>query len=181
MRDAIDGLFGRWPLVAEIQTDLGTLECELWDEVAPITVANFVGLARGLRPFRDGENWVQRPAYDGGSFHRVIDGFMIQGGDPTGTGRGEAGYVIPNEIDDSIAADRAGLLYMAHRGKDTGSIQFFILDAPAPHIAGGYTAFGSCSPEHVIHAIARAPKQGERPDPPVRIRSIRVRLSPGCE
>jgi peptidyl-prolyl cis-trans isomerase A (cyclophilin A) len=70
---------------------------------------------------------------------------------------------------------------MAHRGPDTGSIQFFILDAPAPHIDGGYTAFGLCGPENVIHAIAAAPKMGERPEPPVGIRAVEVRLSPGCD
>jgi peptidyl-prolyl cis-trans isomerase A (cyclophilin A) len=85
--DATEGLSGKGGLIADIQTELGKLECELFDDKAPITVANFVGLARGLRPFKSpaGE-WLKKPAYDGTTFHRVIKGFMIQGGDPAGTG-----------------------------------------------------------------------------------------------
>jgi peptidyl-prolyl cis-trans isomerase A (cyclophilin A) len=86
-------------LGARIVTSLGVLTCELHDDRAPVTVANFVGLARGLRPFKtESGKWVKRPAYDGTTFHRVIKGFMIQGGDPKGNGMGEPGYVIPDEI-----------------------------------------------------------------------------------
>ena len=76
------------------------MKCKLFDDKAPIAVANFVGLARGLRPFKDPTSgqWVKRPAYDNTSFHRVISGFMIQGGDPKGDGTGEPGYVIPDEV-----------------------------------------------------------------------------------
>lgn len=180
---AIRGLSGSWPLSAEIETDHGTLDCELWDQSAPITVANFVGLARGLRPFRDptaGDRWRTRPAYDGSSFHRTIAGFMIQGGDPAGTGAGDGGYVIPDEIDESIQADRRGILYMANRGANTNSLQFFILDGSAPHIAGRYTAFGECGPSDVIETIAKLPAYGERPERPPRIRRVRIALAPGC-
>jgi peptidyl-prolyl cis-trans isomerase A (cyclophilin A) len=161
MADAIAGMSGDWPLVARIQTSLGVLTCELWDDVAPITVANFVGLARGIRPFQDPNNpsgpWLTRPAFDGSSFHRVIPGFMIQGGDPTRTGRGGPGYVIPDEIDDSVGSDHAGLLYMANAGSNTNGMQFFVLDAAAPHIQGNYTAFGECEPAEVVSSIAAHP------------------------
>src|SRR5690606_29353807 len=143
LADATQGLPATGKLVAEIETDQGTLSCELYDDKAPITVANFVGLARGLRPFKDprtGE-WVKRPAYDGTVFHRIIKGFMIQGGDPTGTGRGEPGYVIPDEIWEGSKHDQRGLLCMANRGKDTNGMQFFITDAAKPHLDGGYTIF----------------------------------------
>lgn len=174
LRQAIEGLSGSWPLRVEIRTDHGAIACELWDRVAPITVANFVGLSRGLRPFQEpGGGWVRRPAYDGLTFHRVVPGFIIQGGDPTGTGSGDAGYMIPDEIDDSIEPDHRGLLYMAHRGPNTGGMQFFILDGPAPHIKGGFTAFGECGPESVIRAIATSAERA-------RMHEVRVRLSPGC-
>jgi peptidyl-prolyl cis-trans isomerase A (cyclophilin A) len=156
LTQAIAGLHGTWPLVAEIRTSLGTMSCELWDQVAPRTVANFVGLARGLRPFKLHGSWVRLPAYDGTTFHRVIEGFVIQGGDPTGTGAGDPGYVIPDEIDETIHADHRGLLYMANRGPNTNGMQFFILDAPAPHLDAHYTAFGECTPDSVIAAIAHA-------------------------
>ena len=127
--DATANLAGKGPLVAEIETDQGKLECDLYDDKAPITVANFVGLARGLRPFKapDGK-WTKKPAYDGTTFHRVIKGFMIQGGDPSGTGAGEPGYVIPDEIWAGAAHDQRGLLCMANRGPNTNGQQFFIMD-----------------------------------------------------
>lgn len=186
LEQAIAGLSGQWPLEARIETDFGTISCELWDDVAPITVANFVGLARGLRPFRDplaGDRWLTRPAYDGTTFHRVIPGFIIQGGDPLGTGRGEAGYTIPNEIDPTIHPDRRGLLYMAHRGPNTASLQFFILDGAAPHLDGGYTAFGECGPSSVIESIAKVPTTTpvDRPDSPVTIQRVTIELTPGCK
>lgn len=176
MAEAIAGLNGEWPLVAKIDTSLGNLECELWDEVAPITVANFVGLARGVRPFADPSNpgapWISRPAYDGTSFHRVIPGFMIQGGDPMGSGRGGPGYVIPDEIDESVHPNRAGLLYMANAGPNTNGMQFFVLDAEAPHLDGHYTAFGECEPAAVVSTIAA--NQG------TRIEHVTIRFGSPC-
>ena len=87
LEEATKGLPGSGPLTAKIETTLGTFTCELYDKQAPITVANFVGLARGLRPWKDPKTgkWVKKPFYDGLIFHRVIPGFMIQGGDPLGT------------------------------------------------------------------------------------------------
>jgi peptidyl-prolyl cis-trans isomerase A (cyclophilin A) len=164
-------------LVATIETNKGSLTCKLYDDKAPLTVANFVGLANGLRPFKDKSGlWVKKNAYDGSPFHRIIKGFMIQGGDAVrGNGSGEPGYVVPDEIWPGAKHDRPGQLCMANRGPDTNGSQFFITDAPATNLDGGYTIFGECSPEQTIHEIAGvATGPGDRPDEPVTIKSIRV-------
>lgn len=163
-------------LVATLQTSAGGLVCELWPHRAPVTVANFVGLARGTRPWRDPNlgQWVERPAYDGVTFHRVIKGFMIQGGDPTGTGRGEPGYTIPDEIWRGAKHDRRGLLCMANRGPHTGGMQFFITDAEAPHLDGDYTIFGECRSLDVLERIASGDVQGDVAVDPCVIQSVSV-------
>ncbi|HVY44305.1 MAG TPA: peptidylprolyl isomerase [Minicystis sp.] len=175
LADATAGLPPGRALVATIDTDMGALSCTLYPDKAPITVANFVGLARGGRPWKapDGA-WVKRPAYDGTVFHRVIQGFMIQGGDPKKDGSGDAGYVIPDEIWQGATHDRAGLLCMANHGPNTGSIQFFITDAPAPHLDGGYTILGECAPVETVHRLASVAVRGDRPTQPPVIRSVRV-------
>lgn len=183
LADAIRDLAGHWPLRATLETSEGTLECTLWDQVAPRTVASFVGLARGLRPWRDATTgaWRARPAYDGSSFHRIISGFMIQGGDPLGNGTGEPGFLVPDEIDESVRADRRGLLFMANRGPDTNGMQFFILDGAAPHLDARYTAFGECGPDELIAAIARVPTSaGDRPVTPVSIERVRISFQEPC-
>jgi len=174
--DATAGLAGKGPLVAEIDTDLGKLSCDLYDDKAPLTVANFVGLARGLRPFKapDGK-WVKKPGYDGTTFHRVIKGFMIQGGDPSGTGAGEPGYVIPDEVWPGAAHDQRGLLCMANRGPNTNGQQFFILDAAARHLDSGYTIFGKCGPDAVIDKLASVPVQGDHSVTPTKIKKIGIK------
>jgi peptidyl-prolyl cis-trans isomerase A (cyclophilin A) len=174
--DATQNLPGKGSLIADIQTDLGKLECELFADKAPITVANFVGLARGLRPFKapSGE-WVKKPAYDGTTFHRVIKGFMIQGGDPAGTGAGDPGYVIPDEIWEGAAHDRRGLLCMANRGKNTNGMQFFITDGAPRHLDGGYTIFGECRPGEMIEKLAGVEVRGERSASPTKIQKIAIR------
>lgn len=166
---------------ATIETGAGTLQCKLFDDKAPNTVANFVGLARGLRPFWDPRSaaWVKRPLYDGTSFHRCIPDFMIQGGDHMGNGSGELGYVIDDELAPGLSHDRAGLLCMANRGPNTNSGQFFITDAAAPHLTQmkSYSIFGECTPLDVIAKIARAPRSNpmsERPEPPVPILSVKI-------
>jgi peptidyl-prolyl cis-trans isomerase A (cyclophilin A) len=177
LADATKDLKGKGALVADIDTDLGKLSCELYEDKAPVTVANFVGLARGLRPFKSpsGE-WVAKAAYDGTTFHRVIKGFMIQGGDPAGTGKGEPGYVIPDEMWGG-KHDRRGLLCMANRGPNTNGMQFFITDAGAPHLDRSYTIFGSCTPDSVIEKLASVEVQGERPAKPPTIKSVTIRRS----
>jgi peptidyl-prolyl cis-trans isomerase A (cyclophilin A) len=174
---AVVGLPPTGALVASIKTSKGELRCKLFDEKAPIAVANFVGLARGTRPFKDKGRWVTRPAYDGTTFHRVIKGFMVQGGDPQGTGRGEPGYVFKDELwtGNGSKHDRPGLLCMANRGPDTNGMQFFITDASAPHLDRSYTIFGECSPVSVVHAIANAPTEpGDRPVQEISIDKIEI-------
>ena len=162
--DATKGLPAGKQIIATIETDLGSLECKLFDDRAPITVANFVGLARGTRPWKTPEGaWEKKPAYDGTPFHRIIKGFMIQGGDAKKNGSGEAGYVIPDEVWEDGSHDRAGLLCMANRGPNTNSAQFFITDAAAAHLDNGYTIFGECGPEELVHKIASVEVSGERP------------------
>lgn len=164
---------------ATIQTDLGSLRCELLPKKAPVTVENFVGLATGKKQWRDPRSglWSNEPAYDGTSFHRIIPGFMIQGGDRKGDGTGEPGFVIDDEIWPGAKHDRAGLLCMANRGKDTNGSQFFITDASAPHLDGGYTIFGECSPIGVVHEIANVPTgPGGRPHTEVRIHRVTIEV-----
>lgn len=177
LADATKDLKGQGAIVAKIETSKGTLQCKLYDDKAPVTVANFIGLATGKRPWKDPttKEWVTKPAYDGTTFHRVIKGFMIQGGDPAGNGSGEPGYVIKDEVWDGAKHDRAGLLCMANRGPNTNGAQFFITDAKAEHLDGGYTIFGECAPVDVVHDIANVPTApGDRPLTPVTIKSVTI-------
>ena len=177
--DATRGLRGKGALEATIRTSEGDLSCTLFADKAPVTVANFIGLARGLRPFKEiGGAWVTRPAYDGTTFHRIIPGFMVQGGDTRGNGSGEPGYVIPDELWDGAKHDRAGLLCMANRGPNTNGAQFFITDASTPHLDRGYTIFGECSPVAVVHAIANVPTNGEKPQREISIARIEISRAP---
>ena len=178
LADATKDLPGEGPLVATITTSLGKLECKLFDDKAPITVANFVGLARGLRPWKskDGE-WVKKPAYDDTKFHRIIKGFMIQGGSQNGSE--EAGYVIPDEVWEDANHDKPGLLCMANRGKNTNSKQFFITHDAALHLDGGYTIFGECGPLETLDKLATVPVRGERPVDPPTIQSITIARGAG--
>ncbi len=178
--EAIAGLPGAADarLWARFTTNAGIIECELTPDWTPITVANFIGLARGLRPFRDPDTgeWVKRPFYDGTKFHRVIPGFMIQGGDPTGTGRGDSGYVIPDELVPELRHDRAGQLSMANRGPTTGSSQFFVTLAPTPHLDDKHTVFGRCTEESVkvAEAIAATAGEGDQPTTPQVIEKLEI-------
>jgi peptidyl-prolyl cis-trans isomerase A (cyclophilin A) len=176
--EALADLPGTGPLWARMHMADGTqLDCELFPQQAPRTVANFVGLARGLRPFRgNGGGWEKKPYYDGTGFHRVIEGFMIQGGDPTGVGTGNTGYVIADELDDSLRHDRAGVLSMANRGPATGSAQFFITLAPVPHLDGKHTIFGRCTDATVKLAerIATTGGPDDRPKTPQTITRLEI-------
>lgn len=168
---------GKGPLVATLDTSKGTLQCKLFDDKAPLTVANFIGLATGKRTWRDPrtKKWVNTPAYDNTTFHRVIQGFMIQGGDAAGSGMGEPGYVINDELWEGAKHDRAGYLCMANRGPNTNGAQFFITDASAPHLDGGYTIFGECAPTEVVHQIANVEKgERDKPTSPVTIKKVSI-------
>src|SRR5512145_1076712 len=177
LEDAVKGLPKAGKLYADLVTDAGTLKCELYEDKAPNAVANFVGLARGNRPFKDPKTgvWGKRPAYDDGMFHRIIKGFMIQGGDPLGTGQGEAGYVFPDEVWPGATHDRRGLLCMANRGKNTNSMQFFVMDGAAKHLDGGYTIFGSCGPDAIIEKLADTPVRGDRAVSPPKIKKVTIK------
>lgn len=180
LEQATEGLpAGDEPLHAVIRTDLGRITCKLLADKAPRTVANFVGLARGKRPFWDARlgEWTKRAGYDGTKFHRVIPGFMIQGGDPLGDGSGAPGYEIPDEVWDGARHDRAGLLCMANRGPNTNGMQFFITDAAAAHLDESYTIFGECAPTEIVSRIARVPQRGRPSNNPltdVTIESVRI-------
>jgi peptidyl-prolyl cis-trans isomerase A (cyclophilin A) len=176
MDDATQGLPPGKKLTAELKTDKGTLNCELWPDKAPITVANFVGLARGLRPWKTpGGEWVKKPLYDGTPFHRIIKGFMIQGGDPKGNGSGDPGFVIPDEIWAGAHHDQIGQICMANRGPNTNGSQFFIMDGVATHLDGGYTIFGKCSPDSVIEAIASSQTSGDRALAPPKLQKVTIK------
>ncbi len=188
LEEATAGLGGTGDaLIAEIQTGKGKLTCELFDGKTPITVANFVGLARGKRPWKTPEGkWVTKPAYDGTVFHRVIPGFMIQGGDPTGTGAGQPGYVIPDEIWEGAYHDKPGLLCMANRGANTNGAQFFVMDGKAAHLdaievpgggryRGGYTIFGMCEPISIVKEIANVERTRDRAKDPVKIEKVTIK------
>ncbi len=165
LKVAVAGLPPTGQLVAELETDQGKLTCKLFEDKAPKAVANFVGLARGLQPFKDPSTgkWVKRPAYDGTSFHRIIKGFMSQGGDPTGTGMGAPGYTFADEVWAGGKHDRAGLLCMANTGPNENGMQFFITDGAAAWLDSSYTIFGECAPESVVHKLGGVPVKGEKP------------------
>jgi len=178
LSEALAGLPAGGTLQAVFHTNAGDIRCELYETLTPTTVANFVGLARGLRPTLDPETdeWVRRPYYDDVIFHRVIPGFMIQGGDPTGTGRGETGYVIADEFLAELLHDRPGILSMANRGPGSGSGQFFITLAPTPHLDGKHSVFGACDDDgiDVAEHIAAKRGPGDRPSDPQIIETIEI-------
>ena len=152
---------------AVFKTNMGDIICKLFDKLAPRTVDNFIGLAEGTKTFRDPRNGqeTQRPYYDGTLFHRVISNFMIQGGDPTGTGQGGPGYNIKGEIRGSLKFDRPGRLAMANAGSpDTAGSQFFITHGPKSYLDGGYTIFGQVMKgQEVVNAIGRVQTRADRP------------------
>lgn len=173
-------------LWAVFKTPRGALECELFPERTPKTVANFVGLARGLRASldRSTDAWVKKPYYDNTIFHRVIPGFMVQAGDPTGTGLGNPGYVIEDEIDPDLIHDAPGILSMANRGPGTGSAQFFITLNPTPHLDGKHTVFGRCNEAAIRLAddIALVPRDnGDKPNEPEILQTVTFVRRPRTE
>lgn len=177
LADATKDLKGSGPILATLETSKGTLHCKLYDDKAPLTVANFIGLATGKRTWKDPNTgaWVNKPAYDGTTFHRIIKGFMIQGGDAKGNGTGEPGYEVKDEVWTGAKHDRAGLLCMANHGPDTNGAQFFITDAGKSSLDDSYTIFGACSPVSVVHDIASVPTgPADRPKTPVTIEKIAI-------
>ena len=134
-------------------TTMGRLTCKLYEKEAPITSANFIGLATGAKTWTDPvtlKKMTGVPFYDGTTFHRVIPGFMIQGGDRLGSGQGDAGYYIQDEISPVLRFDVPGRLAMANSGPGTDGSQFFITQDATPQLNGNYTIFGQCDPHTVL-------------------------------
>jgi peptidyl-prolyl cis-trans isomerase A (cyclophilin A) len=163
---------------ATFDTSAGTFVVRLFDDQAPQTVANFVGLAAGTKSWTDPDTRqpVSRPFYDGLIFHRVIAGFMIQGGCPEGSGRGGPGYRFADEFGPGLVHDRAGLLSMANAGPNTNGSQFFITLAPTPWLDNRHAIFGEVvEGMDVIHAIGTtATGPQDRPVTDIVIRSVTI-------
>ncbi|MCA9539274.1 MAG: peptidylprolyl isomerase [Myxococcales bacterium] len=161
-------------LLATFTTNLGVVNCRLFYKRAPMTVANFAGLATGNKEYTDAEGKPKKSKFfDGLIFHRVIPNFMIQGGDPTGTGRGGPGYTIKDEFHPELKHDRGGLLSMANRGPDTGGSQFFLTEKATPWLDGKHAIFGECKDVETVKKIARVPVEaGNRPREKVTIESL---------
>ena len=169
-------------LYATINTSLGTIVCKLFEKEAPLTVANFVGLARGTREWTDPKTGqkVKRPLYNGTIFHRVITRFMIQGGDPLGTGMGDPGYKFKDEFHPTLKFDVPGRLAMANAGPNTNGSQFFITEVPTPHLNGLHTIFGQVvEGQDLVTQIANVPKDSNgKPRTPVVLKSLRIQRFP---
>lgn len=166
---------------AQLETSAGTITCSLLPEQSPQTVLNFVELAEGSREWTDPRTGraMKRPLYDGTIFHRVIPGFMIQGGDPLGNGTGGPGYKFADEVENGLTFDAPNLLAMANSGPDTNGSQFFITDRSMPsHLDGKHTIFGRCTDAEVVQAIADA-ERGARDKPVTDIVLNRVRIIRG--
>jgi peptidyl-prolyl cis-trans isomerase A (cyclophilin A) len=176
---------------AIFETDQGRIVCELYEKEAPITVKNFVELAEGTKEYTDPRDGAKKKGryYDGTVFHRVIPDFMIQGGDPTGTGGGGPGYRFQNESAPNLNYDKAGRLAMANAGPNTNGSQFFITDAPVGLAARDYTIFGQVvEGMDVVRKIARVPKaprgpsnpEGSKPVKPPVLQKLTIERVPGA-
>ncbi|KAA2263744.1 peptidylprolyl isomerase [Solihabitans fulvus] len=168
MADSNESLVGA-KVTATLRTSLGDIRLNLFPDHAPKTVANFVGLAEGTKAYTEpnakGES--SGPFYDGTLFHRVIDGFMLQTGDPTGTGRGGPGYKFADEFNSELQFDKPYLLAMANAGPNSNGSQFFITVAPTTWLNFKHTIFGVVADEkseQVVDAIGKTPTgAGDRP------------------
>ncbi|HEY0561437.1 MAG: Peptidylprolyl isomerase [Mycobacterium sp.] len=165
-------------LYATLRTNKGDIEIKLFPNEAPKTVANFVELAEGTREWIDpsSREKTSKPLYDGTIFHRVISGFMIQGGDPLGTGTGGPGYRFEDEFHPDLKFDRPYLLAMANAGPATNGSQFFITVGPTPHLNRRHTIFGEVTQgQDVVDAIATAPTaRQDRPAEDIVINGVTV-------
>jgi peptidyl-prolyl cis-trans isomerase A (cyclophilin A) len=166
------------PVFATFVTSEGTFKARLFDQEAPKTVENFVGLAEGTKEWTDPRTnrKVRQPYYDGVIFHRVIDGFMIQGGDPLGQGIGGPGYTFADEFHPKARHNKAGVLSMANRGPNTNGGQFFITLAPTPHLDDRHAVFGEVvEGMDVVQKIGSLPPgDRDRPLTDVVIQSITI-------
>jgi len=161
------------------ETDLGNIACKLYEKEAPNTVRTMVGLAIGKISYQDPATGatMKKRYFDGLTFHRVIPNFMIQGGDPIGTGAGAPGgpgFPYKNEHAPQLKFDVAGRLAMANRGKDTNGSQFFITEQPVGLPDNTYTIWGQCENLNVVRALARVPTTGDRPRNPPHIKRVMI-------
>ncbi len=164
---------------AIFETTAGNITCTLFPDKAPLTVANFIGLATGTKEWKDpktGKMMKGVPLYNGTIFHRVIPNFMIQGGDPLGTGTGDPGYSFKDEFSPDLTFNQPGRLAMANSGPNTNGSQFFITEVPTPHLNGHHTIFGQCQDLDVVKKIARLATnpQNDRPYDPPKIIRIKI-------
>ena len=166
-------------LNAQFTTSEGSFTVRLFEEDVPNTVANFAGLAEGSKEFTDPKDGrkVKRPFFDGLVFHRIIDGFMIQGGDPLGTGTGGPGYKFADEFSPKLRHSKAGILSMANAGPNTNGSQFFITLAATPWLDNKHSVFGEVvDGMDVIQKIGKTPtsKPNDKPVKPITIQSVRI-------
>jgi|SRR5579871_3874444 len=167
-------------LYAEFDTSEGKIKAELFWEKAPATVRNFVELAQGKKSWVDPKTnaQVQKPLYDGTIFHRVIKGFMIQGGDPKGDGTGGPGYRFKDEFNVELRHDKKGILSMANAGPNTNGSQFFFMDEPKAHLDGRHSVFGLADDASlpIISKIAgvATSKENDRPVTDVVLTKVNI-------
>jgi peptidyl-prolyl cis-trans isomerase A (cyclophilin A) len=171
-------------LTATLRTNRGTVVVRLFPDHAPKTVRNFVDLAEGTREWTDPRTRqkASSPLYDGTIFHRVIPNFMIQGGDPLGTGTGGPGYRFGDEIHPDLVFDRPYLLAMANAGPGTNGSQFFITSVPTPHLNGKHTIFGEViEGSEVVDEISHLPtSRGDRPLNDVILEAVQIDRGDGA-
>jgi peptidyl-prolyl cis-trans isomerase A (cyclophilin A) len=163
---------------AIMETTEGRIVCRLFEKESPATVENFVGLAEGTKEFTDPVARVKakRRYFDGTKFHRVIPSFMMQGGDPLGTGTGGPGFHIKDEFHPSLRFDRPGLLAMANAGPDTGGSQFFITQVPTPWLDSKHTIFGEVvEGQDVVDRVCRTLGSAQgRPTKEIVLKSVTI-------
>lgn len=163
---------------ATFVTTMGTIKCRLLSDHAPKTVENFVGLATGTKVWRDPSDGKERsePLYSGTIFHRVIPEFMIQGGDPAGTGMGGPGYRFEDEVSGGPSFDKPGYLAMANSGPGTNGSQFFITDVATAWLTGKHTIFGEViEGQDVVSAIAGVARDGrDKPKQDVVLERVEI-------
>jgi peptidyl-prolyl cis-trans isomerase A (cyclophilin A) len=169
-------------LTATLRTNMGSVVVRLLPDQAPKTVRNFTDLAEGRREWTDPSTGATSKdrLYDGTIFHRVIAGFMIQGGDPLGTGRGGPGFEFGDEFHPDLAFDRPYLMAMANAGPGTNGSQFFITTVPTPHLNGRHTIFGEViEGNDVVDAISRVRTgRDDRPVDDVVLESVQITQAP---